>query len=270
MKAIFVLALGALTAFLTAKLNNWSIINIYSFALFFIVPVGGALYGFAANTGVYCAARLLHLQPGKALFAITILVASFASFLHYYLAYKAQRIGGVVPISSVMPFGDYLRLSITTAEIQVGTRRGVHGSMGQAGSGGYFFAIVDYVGAIIGGISMYFVLNGIARCPKCGNFQDAVAKRNLAFPSVMDRYAFQQSLTETVAGSEEFMKAMEQCSSLSTEDKTSANARLSLFRCCDCRTQTLEIVERKTSNDERDVTTRVEVPRGLALDRVLR
>ena len=66
----------------------------------------------------------------------------------------------------------------------------------------------------------------------------------------MDRYAFQQSLTETVAGSEGFMKAMEQCSSLSTEDKTSANARLSLFRCCDCRTQTLEIVERKTSNDE--------------------
>ena len=127
------LATSILTAVAVTVFDRITGFNVFTFAIWGIVPIGAGLCGFAAASGYYVAAKYLHQRPTKVLLIQMVAVAAFTQFLIYWLEYVTLTIDGR-HVSDVVPFGQYLDIILTKAHYKMG--RAMQIDTGEVGSFG--------------------------------------------------------------------------------------------------------------------------------------
>ena len=157
-----------------------------SFSLWFVVPVGALLCGFAASSGYYLASRALHQQPTKVLLAVIIISTLATESLVPWIEYRTLIIKGQ-HVSDFVDFWTYYSLITKSAHFSVMTR-GIHSDIGDIGSAGYWIAALDYFAFFLGGLAVFLYLKALPACVSCKKYLRILFRKSSTFPSA-DSYA---------------------------------------------------------------------------------
>lgn len=141
--------------------------NLFSFSLWFIIPVGAMICGAVAASGYYIASIVLHKRPKPILLLQMVVVAALTQLLIYYAEYAMLTVDGT-PASSLISFPDYMDLVLTKTHYKAG--RAMQIDAGEVGSFGYWLAALDFIGFIAGAVFLYLYLTKRAFCEACGKY----------------------------------------------------------------------------------------------------
>lgn len=165
---------GLVTSLLTA-LILWLIearfgFSIYTWSLWFVIPIGALFSGFAGASGYYAGSWFFGHRPTR-LLLLNIVIASVATFfLIHYLSYITLEIEGK-RVSDYIPFWQYLDIAIRSASMEFRYRGAVKlGSTGELGAFGYVFAVLQVIGFAAGGFAVYAHLVSKPYCEKCSRY----------------------------------------------------------------------------------------------------
>ena len=170
---LLVSAAGFITSILTALLlyfvEKQFDLSLYTFSLWFVIPVGAIGAGCLAATGYYFGSILFGHRPSSLILLNMVMASIGAFFLIHYLSFISLSIDGT-PISELVSFGTYLEVLYKKTSMTFHLRAAKIGSTGELGNIGYIVAIVQIIGFLLGGILLYFWLKSMAYCEKCSQY----------------------------------------------------------------------------------------------------
>jgi hypothetical protein len=82
-------------------------------------------------------------------------------------------------VSAVIPFFDYLDVVLTKTHMKVG--RGAHIDTGEVGSFGYWLAIFDFIGFLLGAGFVYLTLKDQPTCEPCNKYLRTLVTKKDSF-----------------------------------------------------------------------------------------
>ena len=179
------LASSVLTAILLAYAELAWDFPVYSYMVFFLVPMGAIAAGALGAAGYYVGARLVGAPPGRIAVG-SIVVASLATFfLLHYAEYRWLDVDGR-PVRELVSFPRYLdrRIQATSVEIDVHGKKGQTDRLDELG---YVFAGLQLLGFGVGG---GVVIGYLRKIPCCGRCRLFVVRSSVAERSTNDRGAF--------------------------------------------------------------------------------
>lgn len=190
-------ALGIITSILTAALLSTIELRwnhaLYSFTVWFVIPVGAIGTGMVAACGYLAGARLLNCRPGRDLLGVILASSAGMFFLIQWFDYLFMTVDGR-SIQEQLSFSDFLAYTIAHTSLQFGVRGHFSGGGVDIGSGGYLFAAVQIVGFLIGGFAIYGYLTSMTYCEDCKRYLSNKGSQSRYFSSS----ELMQSATEDV------------------------------------------------------------------------
>lgn len=167
-KLIFAMALTCITVavanVIIAKITGF---NLYSFSIWFILPVGAALVGFGGTSGAVLAARYFNIKPKWIDFVPLVITAAATMWLIYYLDYATFVLNDGRKVSDILDFESYVDLVLTKSHMRFGRAALDTGELGEAG---YYFAAVQFVGFLVGGVATFGFIKAMPECADCTSF----------------------------------------------------------------------------------------------------
>jgi hypothetical protein len=183
--------LGALSIFLTIAgamiFNSLFGIEIHSWILFFIIPIGGIFIGMGAAYGLFFGIKKLQILPNRRDYYLGALIGLIAFMGIYFVDYKTYYInqnqdmvknfaatGEMKPISDYISFFNFLSLINSDSDYELRFRsfkiaEGIQ--VGTTITWIYFF--LNVFGSIVGGALVGSMLLGKAKyCHKCKRYFD--------------------------------------------------------------------------------------------------
>lgn len=258
------LATSILTAVAVAVFDRITGFNLFTFAVWAIVPAGAGLCGFAAASGYYFAAKFLHQRPTKILLFQMIAIAAFTQMLIYWLEYVTLTIDGR-HIADVIPFGQYLDIILTTAHYKMG--RAMQADVGEVGSFGYWLAIFQFVGFLVGGAFVYLHLKTQSACPDCGKYLRSVAKKGDSFSDIDDFARYYDNVYAHPVDSPEFAEHVGAEYAAGAATKGTINLTTAVLECPQCFGQSVQesvqIYNGRDWSDVGDLGRWVAMPKGI-------
>ena len=171
-----VAAIGAVTSLVTATIlvavERLTGFSFYTFAFWFVIPVGAILSGFAAATGYYLGARLFNHKPTKILLLNMVVISIATFFLIHFSSYYFLTVEDK-PVRDYISFFDFLRIELSHASIQFGIRAHDIGEPVELGGWGYLYAALQVIGFAAGGLAVFSYLNSVPYCEKCAKYLSA-------------------------------------------------------------------------------------------------
>jgi len=167
-----------LTISLIVLINQITGFNLFSFNLYAIVPIGGMIAGFAACSGYYFASIKFDLRPNRMVLSQMVLSAALAQLMIYYAEFRLMRFEDGTAVSTVMGFLDYVQAYLRSTHIYGG--RGFR-DLGALGGIGWFIAVIEYLGFLLGGLAAYLALLTHPVCQSCARYLKTVARKNQIF-----------------------------------------------------------------------------------------
>jgi len=232
-KFLGVSVIGIATALLVAVAEtvvaNLTGFNLFGFSFFVIIPVGALIVGVAAASGYYFGCKYFQLRPGFFLVAQMIIVAAATNLLIYYLEYQTLVLDDGVRASSIVTFSQYLDVSLTQQELRIGRGATPTGPIGQFG---YWLAIIEFVGFLVGGLFVVLMLFIAPTCKSCNLFYRRRAVRERHFDSADAAGEYYDNLFTIPVDSPEF-------AAKSNLGADTGNFRMTttLFECPKCKEQ---------------------------------
>ncbi len=171
-KDVLITLFGAVTSLLTAFIlywveSRWSM-SFYSLMIWFIIPAGAGVSGFAAASGYYFGARFFNHKPRK-IILLNMLAVSFGTYLFIqYLDYSFLEVEGK-SVAHYLSFWEYLDISMTNTSVQIRAGRG-HVKVGNAvelQGLGYVYALLQVIGFALGSFVLHLYLSTRLYCEKC-------------------------------------------------------------------------------------------------------
>lgn len=190
-----------ITILVIVCVNHLTGFNLFSFTLYAIVPVGGLIAGFAAASGYYFSSIRFGLTPNKPVLLQIVLASALAQILIYYAEFRLMRFEDGTAVSTVMSFLDYLKAYLQTLHIYGG--RGLRDLGTMAGSG-WWFAGIEYLGFLLGGLAAYLALLAHPVCRSCACYLEKVGSRHQIFSQPQSFSLHYQTLPHVVANAEAF------------------------------------------------------------------
>lgn len=197
------LASTAATVLCIAAIGHFTGFNLFSFALWLVVPVGAALCGAAALSGFYFVSHRIHLKPGWWMLAPLVALAGLAYVSVYYFEYRWTVLNDGTLVSSAISFSRYLDLTLSSQTVYAG--RGGH-ARAELGGAGYWLAIVDFIGFLLGGAWIYVALATSRACRSCGQYLRKRADRVRYFATTDDASDYYDGLFDHLITSDEFAR----------------------------------------------------------------
>jgi hypothetical protein len=197
--ALFGLVTSLLTAIAVVAIDRATTINVFTFTLWVIVPVGAAATGFAAASGYYFGSLYFHTKATMSLLLQMVVIAGITNLLIYYLGYTTYVLDDGRRVADFMSFVDFTDMSLTTASYRFKTA-----STGELGSFGYVVAGIQFVGFLVGGLSVYGHLIDKPECESCQAYLRPIAKKMHIFGESERAAEYWDQLFQTPFDSDEF------------------------------------------------------------------
>ena len=226
---VFSLITSVLTALANLLVENIVGINIFSFVLWFILPVGAVLIGMGGASGGFLACKYFNIMPSKIDALFLTAIAAFTMFLIYYLGYSILVLDDGVLAKNVVDFYTYLDVVVTKAHMKVG--RSLSNDTGEVGSFGYWLLVIRFVGVLIGG---FFVLATLKELPVCSDCDVYYKKIGVRENLQSNAETAQAILDQIKSGSEQ-----EYASAIENTGKGDCDVKIdfTLMRCPKCQTE---------------------------------
>jgi hypothetical protein len=248
--------LGALTSVLTAAIlaaiDLKFDFSIYSWMVWFVIPVGAICCGLVASSGYYLGARLFNHRPTRILLFNMVGISISTFFLIHYLNYYLMRVDGTA-VRDLLPFSQFLDLELSHTAMQFSIRAHPVGTPVELGSWGYLYAVLQMLGFAIGGVFVYFNLKSLAYCDTCSRY---LVKKGIQTRYTADSDTLTKAVTEIMQCFSErrFQDAISaHAKAAGYENSTgmTLRSRVEVKRCKDCNQHWLKFtVSKKAKKDE--------------------
>jgi hypothetical protein len=173
------LVTSVLTALAVVALSRMANFDLFTLSIWVVVPVGAVLTGFAAASGYYFGSLYFHKRAGLSLLLQMVVIAGLTQLLIYYMGYSTFVLDDGRRVSDMIPFGQYIEIILTSAHYRIGRAMT---DTGEVGSFGYWLAAFQFIGFLVGGVSVYGFLLAKPVCPTC-NMARSKLKCNTAMKS---------------------------------------------------------------------------------------
>jgi hypothetical protein len=240
MKTSSVAACGFATSILTALLvtvaSRLTSMDLYTFSVWFVIPIGAILTGLAAASGYYYGCLYYHVRPNRLLFAQMVVIAASTQLLIYYIQYDTFILNDGRRISEFMSFKRFVDVSLTSAHYKVG--HAMQTDTGEVGSLGYGFAGLQFLGFMIGGALIYGALLGQPMCSKCQKYFRLLGTNVKTFDGSAELSQYHDQLFVHRVDSPQFAEIASAIHK-SKPKKGSCKLELQLRGCPECKSQLL-------------------------------
>ncbi|WKJ90763.1 hypothetical protein QZJ86_01100 [Methylomonas montana] len=264
------LVTSVLTALAVVVMSRMTGFDFFTFSIWVVVPVGALLTGFAAASGYYFGSLYFHKRAGLSLLAQMIVIAGLTQLLIYYMGYSTLVLNDGRRVSDFIPFGQYLDISLTSAHYSIGRAMT---DTGEVGSFGYWLAAFQFVGFLVGGLSVYGFLATKPVCEKCNLYLRPLSKREKTFSDGDSASPYYDALFEHPVDGPEFAALIR------SEEKAKAEKGVVLVKtvlhgCPKCKSQLIEEkVQVHNGSEWKDadkLNRRVTIPDGVDLLSIFR
>jgi hypothetical protein len=263
---------GLVTSILTALANtllHWLTgFNLFSLSLFFLIPVGAIMCGFAAAYGYYFAAKFFHIRSTKVLLLQMVVIAAVTQILIYWLEYQTLVVKGV-HVADFLPFVQYLDISLTTQHMKFG--RGAQIDAGEVGQSGYWLAAIDFVGFLIGGACVYFWLLQEPTCEPCNKYLKILVKKKDSFSDQESFAAYYDNKFANPVDSVEFARHVGVEYSAGKAERGTINLETRVLECPSCGgqaiTEKVQVYNGRDWKDVEELKSFIPMPKGVDVRR---
>lgn len=269
---LVILALGTASALLTAGLvvgfDLLTGFNLLGFALWAVIPVGALFLGFGAASGYYLGARLLDRRPGILPAIGMVVLALSTQWLVYGAQYATMKLADGTSLSSAMRFGDFLAQSLTNARLRV---QFVHVHLPELpldtrlGTWGYAFAVLQAVGLLVGGASLFLFLASRHYCRGCGRYLKKQESSRFVIPATEPPEKFIVAFQRAVPLSDPYFELLRSHRPKPPSSEGDWHLTVSLWKCPLCGGTLLEEAATTVEGDKQQL---VPVPEGSRLIRL--
>ena len=174
---IIVTIFGAISSLFTAVLLSWIErkwnLSIYSFMLWFVIPVGALGSGMVAAGGYYLGSILFHHKPQKIILLNMLAVSLGTYILIQYLDYVFLVVDGR-PASEIVSFWKYWEIATSHQSVTIISRRAPAMTAKlpgiELGNWGYIYALLQSIGFALGGFATYVYLASKLYCNDCSRY----------------------------------------------------------------------------------------------------
>lgn len=275
LKTTSVAACGLVTSLLTALLvtvtERLTGFDVFTFSLWFIIPAGAIGTGIAAASGYYFGSLYFHTRPNLLLLLQMVVVSGFTQLLIYYIQYATLILDDGRRVSDLIPFARYLDFALTTAHYRVGRAGQV--DTGEVGQFGYWLAVIQFIGFLVGGLGAFGILLGHPVCAHCKKYLRVLAKSDKLFVSANDLASYHDTLFQLPVDSPEFA-AMARAGRTAKVEKGTWKQNLKLYGCPECKAQTIgsevSVWNGKNWTSVNELARKYNIPLGIDLAGVFR
>ena len=223
-----------LTAIVVATIDYFTGINIFTFALWFVIPAGALCCGVAAASGYYLGAKYLQQRPTRILLVQMVLIATFTQVLIYWFEYKSLVIEGA-HVDQFISFWRYLDVSLTSAHLTVSHMPAFPSP--EIGSFGYVLAAIDLIGFQVGGWYVYLVLGDQPTCGTCNKYFGSTLVKKHAFEDWDSFYPYYDAVYEHAIDTPEFSRHVSEEHSVERGGRGTVKIATSVLECPQCHGQ---------------------------------
>lgn len=261
--AVAGLATSIATAAANALVDRLIGFNFFAFSFWFVVPVGSLVCGFAAASGYYFGAKFFHIRPSKLLLVQMVVIAAITQLLIYWFEYQTLYIDGV-HVADFVPFESYMDIALTKQHLKVG-RIGQFDA-GEVGQGGYWLAVLDFLGFVVGGGFVYFLLLQTPSCRPCEKYLRTLVKKKDSFGDVEEFTAYYEAEFSHPIDSPEFAEHVGKEHSAGKAQSGTINMTTCVLECPSCGdqavTETVQIFNGREWKDWGEWKRFVPLPKG--------
>lgn len=211
--------------------------DFFTFSLWVIVPVGASLTGFAAASGYYFGSLYFHKRADAALLIQMVVIAGFTQVLIYYLGYATLVLDDGRKVADLVPFAQFLDISLTKAHYRIGRAQA---DTGEVGSLGYWMAVIQFLGFLAGGVFIYFHLRAKAICQACNLYLRPLSKKQKTFGNSDAASAYYDTLFTHPVDGEEFAALIRSEAKVPKPAQGAVQVDTALLCCPNCKGQVIE------------------------------
>jgi hypothetical protein len=195
--SIFGILSFALTVVAVVVIERLTGFNLFTLSVWVVVPAGALITGAAAASGYYFGSLFFHTKPVWFLLVQMVIVAAVAQIAIYYAEYATMVLENGTKASSLISFPDYLDRYLTKMHMRVG--RGAQDA-GEVGSFGYWLAVIQFVGFLVGGVAVFIFLKGYPTCQACGRYLRTLFKHKQNFNAQEEFSLYYETVFQHPAG----------------------------------------------------------------------
>jgi hypothetical protein len=164
-------------------------LNLFSLMWWGFIPVGAFVVGCLAASGYYVGAVKLNLKATRFVAVCLLLVTALVQVALYYSQYALAKTPDGQAISQFISFPRFLGWTLSHAKYGLvvnGYRPGGPDGGLEVGFMGYVIAFVQFLGLLVGGWLVYFILADKPYCEPCGKYLKPTTKVQLPFAGDME------------------------------------------------------------------------------------
>ncbi len=228
------LVTSLITALLVTVIERLTGFDLFTFSIWFVVPVGAIGTGIAAASGYYFGSLYFHTRPNLLLLVEMVVVAGLTQLLIYYIQYATLILDDGRRVSDFIPFRQYLDIALTSAHYHAG--RTLQIDTGEVGRFGYWLAAIQFVGFLVGGLCTFAFLLDQPICQQCKKYLRVLAKTDKIFGNANDLAQYHDALFELPVDSPQFAEMMREQHKMKGV-KGTWKLNVKLYRCPECKSQ---------------------------------
>lgn len=246
--------------------------NVFSFSFWVVIPAGAVLTGVAAASGYYFGSLFFHTRPTWFLLIQILIVTAAAQLVIYYGEYRSLVLDDGTMASDAIGFWDYLDTYLRSMHLKAG--HGGHIDSGEVGDFGYWLAVIDFIGFILGGFFVFFMLQTYPTCWKCSRYLRKITKTGQMFADHEQFGKYYDTLFLHPVDSKPFADLMKGNPKVRKPALDTVLIGSDLLGCAHCKTQLLaqkvQILGKKGWKDIPKLTRNVRLPDGVDLRQVVK
>ena len=258
---LFSLVTALLTAVTNIFIDRTFSINVFSFWLWFVIPVGAVLVGVAGASGGFLACKYFKIIPSGSDATALVVVAALTMFMIYYLDFITLTLDSGAKVSEIVSFSEYMKIIATQTHMIHG--RSLRHDTGALGGLGYGLLALEFVGVLMGGAAVLGTIKDGEICPECNVFlQNIGVKVNLQ-PTIMEAMSIHKRITS--GDVDDYIYALEDKADCDSGD---VMIKFTLMRCkkCgyECVTEKFSILDKKSNGfvEYKDLNGKTSLAKG--------
>lgn len=192
------------------------------------------------------------------------MIAALTQALIYYLEYRTRMVEGAY-VSDLLPFTDYLDVIMTKTHMRMGRGDGI--DTGEVGTFGYWLAVFQFIGFMVGGACVYFLLKAQPTCEPCNRYLNTLVTKKDSFADIDDLAAYYDHEFEHPVDSPEFAQHVGREFSAGKAERGTLNMTTRIMGCPTCGGQyvseAVQVFNGREWKDVNELKRIVQMPQGL-------